>query len=86
MPNQANKDSTGSRTIAWLLVEMIIYAVFVYVYYQLVLHFLSGWLKELFDAHESLYAVVALGLIIAQAALLESVTTGLFRLIRGKSK
>jgi hypothetical protein len=51
-----------------------------------VLHFLSGWLLELHLHHVKLYALVAILLIIGQAVLLESVTTWLFRLIRGRSE
>lgn len=86
MHKESPKRLPDSQTVIWLLVEVAVYSAFVFVYYLLVLHFLRGWIKELYDAHKTLYAVVALGLIIAQAALLEFVTTGLFRLIRGKSK
>jgi hypothetical protein len=86
MPEQTNKRSGGSATVGWYLVEMAVYAVFVLAYYLAVLHTSSGWLKELFDGNKPLYAVVALALIVGQVVLLELVTTGLFRLIRGKSK
>jgi hypothetical protein len=86
MPEQANNHSGRSATVGWYLVEMAIYAVFVLAYYLVVLHSSRAWLKELFDTDKALYAVVALALIVAQVVLLELVTTGLFRLIRGKSK
>jgi hypothetical protein len=73
-------------TVAWYLVEMAIYAVFVLAYYLAVLHSSRGWLKQLFDAHKTIYAVVSLALIVGQVVLLELVTTGLFRLLRGKNK
>jgi len=76
----------GSATVVWYLVEMTVYALFVFAYYLAVLHASRGWLKELFDTHKAIYAVVALALIIGQVVLLELVTTGLFRLIRGKFK
>ena len=85
MEKPAAKHSTGASTVLRLLVEMVVYAVFVFAYYLVVLHFLLGWFEELFEAHKTLYAVASLGVIIAQAVLLELVTTGLFRLIRGKS-
>jgi len=72
--------------LAWYLVEIAIYAIFIFVYYWVVLHPSRGWLKELFDQHKSLYGVLALVLVIAQAVVFELVTTGLFKLIRGKSK
>lgn len=83
MPNQTTNRSKRNLTLAWYLVEITIYAVFIFVYYCAVLHPSSGWLKEIYDAHRSFYGVLALVLVIAQAALLELVITGLFRLIRG---
>ena len=68
------------------MIELAAYAVLVIGYFFLVLHFLSGWLQELHLHHVKVYALVAIVLIIGQAALLESVTTWLFRLIRGRSE
>ena len=68
------------------MIELAAYAVLVTGYFFLVLHFLSGWLQELHLHHVKVYALVAIVLIIGQAALLESVTTWLFRLIRGRSE
>lgn len=86
MPNQPTNVPNRNLTLVWYLVEIAIYTVFIFAYYWAVLHPSSGWLKELFDEHKSIYGVLALVLVIAQAVLLELVTTGLFRLIRGKSK
>ena len=66
------------------LVEISLYALFVTIYFLLVLHFLSQWLKELFDDHKFYYAFVALGLIVLQGVLLESLTTALLKLVRTK--
>jgi hypothetical protein len=71
-----------TASIGSFLVELIVYAVFVFAYFFLVLHFLGGWVKHLFDANRTLYAVVALGLIITQGVALEALTTALLRLIR----
>jgi hypothetical protein len=68
------------------MLELAVYAVLVTGYFFLVLHFLSGWLQELHLHHVKLYALAAIVLIIGQAILLESVTTWLFRLIRGRSE
>ena len=68
---------------AFFFIELPIYAVLVIAYFFLVLHFLAGWLKNLADHHLTIYALVAIGLIIGQAVVLESVTTGLMRLLRG---
>ena len=50
------------------------------------LHYLGDWLQHLNTENTKLYAVVAIGLIIGQAVLLEWVTTLLFRLLRGRSE
>ena len=86
MPEQTTSRAQRSSTVAWYLVEMVIYAGFVFGYYLAVLHSSRGWLKQLFDGDKSLYAVVALALVVGQVVLLELVTAGLFRLIRGKTK
>ena len=75
-----------SKTLRAFLIELALYAVLVTGYFFLVLHFLGGWLQELHLHHVKLYALVAIVLIIGQAVLLESVTTWLFRLIRGRSE
>ena len=68
------------------MIELVVYAVLVTGYFFLVLHFLSGWLQDLHLHHLKVYALVAIVLIVGQAVLLESVTTWLFRLIRGRSE
>ena len=73
-------------TLRAFLVELAVYAAFVTGYFFLVLHFLSGWLQDLHLHHVTVYAFVAIALIIGQAVLLESVTTWLLRLIRGRSE
>jgi hypothetical protein len=75
-----------SKTLRAFLVELAIYVVFVTVYFFLVLHFLGGWLQGLYLHHVKLYALMAIALIIGQAVLLESVTTALLRLIRGRAQ
>ena len=68
------------------MIELIVYAVLVTVYFFLVLHYLSGWLQELHLHHVKLYALLAIVLIIGQAVVLETVTTWLLRFIRGRSE
>ncbi|PYJ08749.1 MAG: hypothetical protein DMF06_11995 [Verrucomicrobia bacterium] len=75
-----------STTFRAFAIELAVYAVLVTGYFFLVLHFLSGWLQELHLHHVKLYALVAIVLIIGQAVLLESITTWLFRLLRGRSE
>ena len=66
--------------------ELVVYAVFVLAYFFLVLHFLGGWIKHVFDQNKTLYAFVALGLIIVQGVALEMLTTALLRVIRSRER
>jgi hypothetical protein len=76
----------GAATLRAFLIELAVYAVLVTGYFFLVLHFLSGWLQDLHLHHVTVYALVAIALIIGQAVVLESVTTWIFRLLRGRSE
>jgi hypothetical protein len=71
------------KTLRAFALELVIYAALVTVYFFAVLHFLGGWLVQLETQHIRVYAVVAILLIIGQAVVLEAVTTGLLRLLRG---
>jgi len=68
------------------LIELVVYAALVVAYFFLVLHFLGEWLQQLEVHHRYTYAAVAILLIIGQAVVLESVTTFLFRMLRGRSE
>ena len=70
------------RNLRVFAVELVIYSGLVTVYFLAVLYFLSDWLVQLETHHIHTYAVVAILLIIGQAAVLEAVTTGLLRLLR----
>jgi hypothetical protein len=76
----------ASKALRAFLIELGVYAVFVTGYFFLVLHFLAGWLQDLHLHHVKIYALVTIVLIIGQAVVLESITTWLFRLIRGRSE
>ncbi|HEY1582262.1 MAG TPA: hypothetical protein VGF73_04080 [Chthoniobacterales bacterium] len=78
--------SDTRKTLYSFLAELIVYALLVVAYFFLVLHFLGGWLANLDKQSIKLYALVSIGLIIGQAVVLESVTTLLFRLLRGRSE
>jgi hypothetical protein len=71
------------RTLRAFVGELLIYAVLVTVYFFAVLHFLGGWLVRLATEHIHTYAIVAILLIVGQAVVLEAITTGLLRLLRG---
>ena len=75
-----------STTLRAFVIELIVYAMLVTAYFFLVLHFLSDWLQDLHLHHVKLYALIAIALIVGQAVLLESVTTWLFRCLRGRSE
>ena len=76
----------AAKTLRAFLIELAVYALLVVAYFFLVLHFLGGWLYRLELQHRNTYAAVAILLIIAQAVVLESVTTLLLRLLRGRSE
>ncbi|MDQ6624744.1 MAG: hypothetical protein M3Y69_01195 [Verrucomicrobiota bacterium] len=76
----------ASHTFGALLIELPIYAVLVVAYFFLVLHFLADWLGHLHKNHTLVYSLVSIALIIGQAVALESVTTWLLRLFRGRSE
>ena len=77
----------ASKTFRAMALELPIYGLLVVLYFFLVLHFLSDWLRELHAKHTTIYALVSIGLIIGQAVVLESITTLLLRLFRrGRSE
>ncbi len=65
-------------------IELAVYTVLVSIYFFAALHFLGGWLKEMFDSHRTLYAFAAFALIVGQGILLEALTTWLLRLFGKK--
>ncbi|HET7511157.1 MAG TPA: hypothetical protein VFJ88_00195 [Chthoniobacterales bacterium] len=74
------------RAIFSFAVEMIVYAGFIAAYFLLVLHLLGpslGWIEK---EHRTVYAVLAVALILGQSIVLESITTFLLRLLRGRSE
>ncbi len=75
-----------ATTLRAFLVELAIYAVLVVAYFFAVLHFLGDWLFQLQQHHHVVYAAVAILLIIGQAVALESVTSLLLRIIRGRTE
>ena len=78
--------SETAKTLRAFAVELVIYAALVVAYFFLVLHFLGTWLHQLQAHHPKTYAGTAILLIIGQAVALESITTVLLRMIRGKSE
>jgi len=64
------------------LIELVLYAVFVLVYFFGVLHVLGSWLGELFEHKRELYAAITILLVVVQAAGLELLTSWILRWIR----
>ena len=75
-----------AKTLRAFALELLIYGILVTGYFFLVLHLLGDWLYGLEIHHRYTYAAVAILLIIGQAVLLESLTTFLIRLFRGRSE
>ena len=73
----------AAKALRAFLIELAVYSALVVGYFFAVLHFLTGWINHLEKTHIRLYALVALGLVIGQAILLESVTTFLMRRLQG---
>jgi hypothetical protein len=68
-------DTDARRLIRNFLIELILYALLVAIYFVLVLSTIGDWLTELYYENLNLYAFVALALIVTQAVVLEMVTT-----------
>ncbi|MFC2023627.1 hypothetical protein ACFLT5_02690 [Chloroflexota bacterium] len=69
------KDPRARALIRNFIIELAIYAALVVVYFLLVLRYLADPLQQLFDSNLFLYAIVCLLLIVAQAVVLESITS-----------
>ena len=69
------KDSGVRTVIRNFAIEIVIYAVLVVGYFFLVLRLIGEPLVKLFNSNLTLYAIVALVLIVAQGVLLEAITS-----------
>jgi hypothetical protein len=74
----------AAKNLRVFAIELAVYSVLVICYFFLVLHLLGEWLYHLETQHRYIYAGVALLLIAGQAVVLDTVTTLLFRLLRGR--
>ena len=77
-------EEKGLTRLKALAIELAIYGLLVTVYVLLVLRYLDGWLKHLYDGGKTRYAIICLLLIIGQGVVLEMVTGALLRLLRTK--
>jgi hypothetical protein len=74
--------SITKRIVIRLITEVLIYAALVSVYLAVVLHLLVGWLKELSSKEPTVYAFMAILLMIVQAVGLERVASTLVHVTR----
>jgi hypothetical protein len=73
-----------AKSMRVFAVELAIYSVLVVIYFFLVLHLLGDWLYHLETQHRYIYAGVSLLLIAGQAVVLDTLSTLLLRLLRGR--
>jgi len=76
----------AARTFRAFAFELMIYGLLVTGYFFLVLNLLGEWLRQVEVQHRYLYAGLTILLIVGQAVVLESLTTFLIRLLRGRSE
>ena len=76
----------AAKSLRAFAFELAIYAVLVIGYFFLVLHLLGEWLFHLEVRHRYIYAAVAILLIAGQAVVLDTVTSLLFRFLRGRRR
>jgi hypothetical protein len=69
------------RMIGSFAIELLIYSVLVVAYFFAVLRLLGDPLSHLYSSNLVLYAFLALGLIVAQAVVLEAVTSFIMGLL-----
>jgi hypothetical protein len=55
-------------------IELVVYGILVVIYFLVVLQTIGDWLFDLYENNLTVYAIVALVLIVAQAVVLEWVT------------
>ncbi len=84
--NSARMKKQAAKSLRAFAIELAVYSVLVVIYFFLVLHLLGDWLYRLETHHRYIYAGVAILLIAGQAVVLDSITTVLFRLLRGRSR
>jgi hypothetical protein len=77
-------ESQGSNRLRAYILELLVYSALIVVYVLLVLSLLDGWLKNLYDISKTRYAIVCLLLIIGQSVVLDTVTSLLVKLFRGR--
>jgi hypothetical protein len=73
---ETRQSQLPTRTVLFhFAIELAIYGILVFGYFYLVLRLLNDFLGSLFENNLHLYALLGLGLIVAQGLLLETVTS-----------
>ena len=75
------KNPKFRKMIASFAIELVIYSVLVVAYFFAILRLLGDPLSRLYSGNLVLYALLALGLIVAQAVVLEAVTSFIMGLL-----
>lgn len=75
------KNPKVRKMIGSFVIELIIYAILVVAYFFAVLRLLGDPLYRLYSSNLTLYAFLALALIVAQAVVLEAVTSFIMGLL-----
>jgi hypothetical protein len=57
------------------MIELIVYSILVVAYFVVALRLLGEWLARLFHSNLVTYALISLGLIVAQGVLLDVITS-----------
>jgi hypothetical protein len=78
------KKEDAHRLVRNFVIELVVYGALVLAYSFVVLRWLSEPLRELFHSSLLVYALLSLGLIVAQGAVLDAVTTFLLSLLPTK--
>lgn len=76
-----NKNPSVRLIIRNLAIEMVLYAILLVGYFYLALQYLADPLFDYFNNNLTAYAFIGLGLIIAQAVLLDNIVGFLIKLI-----
>ncbi len=78
------KAQDKNASLRAFIAELVVFTGLVVAYSFGVLAFLAGWLRTLFEQNKPVYAVVALGLIVAQGVILDIVSALLLKLAESR--
>ncbi len=79
-------NSGKKRYGLYFVLELLIYGGLVFAYLFVVAHFFKGWILQIFEKNNRLYALLSLVLIIAQGLLLDILTRTVLNSVHPKWK